>query len=87
MCCEASETREEINVYRKNSVCRRRVQRGCNNVCLRGYVAMRMCARQKQKINKYCIQLPVHIISITIMSGVLYYNMLMYHRHTDPDDK
>ena len=45
-----------------------------------------MCARLKQKINKYCIQLPVNIVSITIMSGVLYYNMLKYHRYNADDN-
>ena len=47
---------------------------------------MRMWPRLKQKINKYCIQLPVSVISITIMSGVLYYNMLKYHRYNADDN-
>ena len=40
-----------------------------------------MCPRLKQKINKYCIQFPVNVISITVMCAALYYNMLKYHRY------
>ena len=39
------------------------------------------CARVIQKINKYCIQFPVNVISITVMCAALYYNMLKYHRY------
>ena len=47
------------------------------------YVGIRIvkCARVIQKINKYCIQFPVNVISITVMCAALYYNMLKYHRY------
>ena len=81
ICCEASETIGEINVYRKNSVCCHSAHHRGVTVCLCGWVVMRMCPRLKQKINKYCIQLPISIISITVMCSALYYNMLKYHRY------